>query len=128
MSIARTTARVALGGFLILAGSMHFKDGSRQAFAKLVPDWMPGSKDGVVLASGAAEIAQGAALIALPQHQRALGTTVAAFFTAVTVGNVHQYREGFDTFGLDSDRKRAIRLAIQPALVAWALAATRASR
>ncbi len=128
MTAARTTARMALGGFLILAGSMHFTDGSRQAFAKLVPDWVPGSKDGVVLASGAAEIAQGAALIALPQHQRAIGTAVAAFLTGVTAGNIHQYRQRLDTFGLDTDRKRAIRLAIQPVLVGWALAATRGSR
>ncbi|WP_370890554.1 hypothetical protein [Janibacter sp. GXQ6167] len=128
MRIPRTAARLGLGAFLVLAGSMHFKDGSRQAYAKMVPDWVPGSKDGVVLASGAAEIAQGAALIALPRHQRALGNLIAAFFVGVTAANVHQYRERSSAFGLDTDRKRTVRLAVQPAFVAWALAATRGSR
>jgi len=30
-----------------------------------------------------------------------------------------------DAFGLDTDRKRALRLLGQPVLVAWALASTR---
>lgn len=40
-------------------------------------------------------------------------------------GNIAQYVERKDGFGLDTDRKRALRLLGQPVLVAWALAATR---
>ena len=124
MSTARTVARLALGAFLVRAGVGHLTT-EREEFQAQVPDWVPGSKDAVVLASGVVEIAQGAALIALPKHQRLVGDVVAAFFVAVTPGNIHQYRAGLDAFGLDSDRKRAVRLAFQPALVAWALGSTR---
>lgn len=127
MSILRSTARIALGAFLIRAGVGHLTT-ERDTFQAQVPDWVPGSKDAVVLASGVVEIAEGAALIALPSEQRRVGNIVAAFFTAVTPGNIHQYRARLDAFGLDSDRKRAIRLAFQPVLVAWALAATRSQR
>ena len=123
-TIARTAARLTLGAFLVRAGVGHLTT-ERQTFQAQVPDWFPASKDAVVVASGVVEIAQGAALIALPLHQRTVGAVVAAFFVGVTPGNIHQWRAGVDAFGLDTDRKRAIRLAFQPALVAWALAATR---
>lgn len=122
--LGRTASRLALGAFLVRAGVGHLTS-QRKTFRAQVPDWMPGSKDAVVLASGVVEIMQGAALIALPRHQRLVGNVVAGFFVAVTPGNIHQYRAKLDAFGLDSDRKRAVRLAFQPALVAWALASTR---
>jgi len=40
---------------------------------------------------------------------------------AVFPGNVAQYVEGVDAFGLDSDRARLVRLFFQPVLVLWAL-------
>ena len=46
---------------------------------------------------------------------------VAAFFVAVFWGNISQFLNGVDAFGLDSDAARAIRLVFQPVLVAWAL-------
>lgn len=127
MSIVRSVARVGLGAVLVQAGLGHLTT-ARQTFQAQVPEWMPGSKDAVVVASGVVEIAQGMALIVLPGQQRTLGKVTAAFFVAVTPGNIHQYRAGLDAFGLDTDRKRAIRLAFQPALVAWALAATHGAR
>jgi hypothetical protein len=36
-------------------------------------------------------------------------------------GNISQFLNGVDAFGLDSDAARAIRLVFQPVLVAWAL-------
>ena len=123
MSTPRTIARLGLGAFLIRAGVGHLTT-ERETFQAQVPDWFPASKDAVVVGSGVVEIAQGAALIALPRWQRLIGAVVAAFFVAVTPGNIHQYRARLDAFGLDTDRKRAIRLVFQPALVAWALAAT----
>ena len=43
---------------------------------------------------------------------------------AVFPGNIAQFIEGKDGFGLDSDTKRGVRLLFQPLLVAWALWAT----
>ncbi len=50
--------------------------------------------------------------------------TAAAFFVAVFPGNIAQFVEHRDAFGLDSDAKRFVRLLFQPALVAWAIGAT----
>ncbi len=72
----------------------------------------------MVVASGLGELALGAALIALLQYRAAVGWIVAAFFVAIFPGNISQYVEGIDAFGLNSDRARAIRLLFQPVLVA----------
>lgn len=49
---------------------------------------------------------------------------VGAFFVAIFPGNIAQYVERTDGFGLDTDRARAVRLAFQPLLVLWALWST----
>jgi uncharacterized membrane protein len=70
-------------------------------------------------------VALGTALIAVGKPRRALlGGLVGAFFVAVFPGNIAQYANHTDGFGLDSDRARAIRLVFQPVLVAWALWST----
>jgi uncharacterized membrane protein len=89
-----------------------------------VPGWFPIDEDVVVIASGIAEIALGIGLIALPRHQVIVGTIVAAFFVVIFPGNIAQWTEGVDAFGLDSDAKRFIRLLFQPVLVVWALGST----
>jgi uncharacterized membrane protein len=123
----RTVGRLALGAALVKAGVSHLTN-RREEFQAQVPSWVPGSKDAVVLGSGVVEIAEGAALILLPRHQEAVGAVVAAFFVAVFPGNIHQYRNRISAFGLDTDRKRAVRLAFQPVLVWWAWASTRQGR
>ena len=50
---------------------------------------------------------------------------MAAFFVAIFPGNISQYVNGIDAFGLDTERARLVRLFFQPLLVAWALWATR---
>ena len=40
---------------------------------------------------------------------------------AIFPGNIAQYVEGTDAFGLDTDGKRLVRLFFQPLLVLWAL-------
>jgi uncharacterized membrane protein len=57
-----------------------------------------------------------------------VGLLVAAFFVAVFPGNISQYINQIDAFGLDSDRARLIRLFFQPVLVIWALWSTGAWR
>ncbi|WP_261664628.1 hypothetical protein [Deinococcus sp. Marseille-Q6407] len=121
----QTAGRLLLGGVLIAAGTGHLTF-ARGEFPAQVPDILTDgplhlSEDLIVVASGIAEISLGSALIALPQHRRALGRISAAFFIAVFPGNVSQYLTRADAFGLDSDRKRLVRLLFQPALVAGAL-------
>jgi hypothetical protein len=79
----------------------------------------------VVLASGVVEIALGLALVSL-QRRREAGIATALFFIAIFPGNISQFVNEIDAFGLDSDRARAIRLLFQPLLVLWALWSTTA--
>ncbi|GAA3627526.1 membrane protein [Kineosporia mesophila] len=121
----RALAQAALGGFLVYAGVSHLTV-ARQEFQAQVPSWFPADPDVVVLASGAVEIGLGAALLtAWHQPNRArVGMVAAAFFVAVFPGNIAQFTEHRDGFGLDTDTKRAVRLVFQPVLVGWALGAT----
>jgi uncharacterized membrane protein len=127
VSRLQTAARLALGAGLVFAGTSHLTF-ARQEFHAQVPPWVPLDADAVVLLSGVAEIALGTALAALPRHRGLLGVIAAAFFVAVFPGNISQYVHHVDGFGLDTDTKRAVRLAFQPALVAWALWSTGAGR
>ena len=94
---------------------------AREEFQAQVPDWFPVDKDLVVLGSGVAEIGLGAAMLALPRHRRLTGTALAGFYTLIFPGNIAQYAERTDAFGLDTDGKRLTRLFGQPALIAAAL-------
>ena len=120
MSTLRTLARIALGTAMTGAGITHLTV-ARQEFRAQVPDWFPVDADAVVLVSGVAEVALGASFVALPKHRRTIGALLAAFFVAIFPGNVAQYLEHTDAFGLDTDTKRFVRLFFQPVLVAWAL-------
>jgi hypothetical protein len=57
-----------------------------------------------------------------------MGWLAAAFFVAIFWGNISQYLNHVDAFGLDTDTKRFVRLLFQPLLVAWALGSTGAWR
>lgn len=127
-SAVRTLGRLALGAFLVTAGTAHLTS-ARVEFRAQVPPWLPLDPDAVVVASGVVEILLGTALVVTPRRYRPLvGWVVAAFFVAVFPGNVSQYLTGTDAFGLDSDTARAVRLLFQPLLVAWALWSTGAWR
>jgi uncharacterized membrane protein len=54
------------------------------------------------------------------------GLATAAFFIAIFPGNINQYIEGIDAFGLSTDEARLARLFFQPLLVIWALWSTSA--
>jgi uncharacterized membrane protein len=123
MEIVRKGFQVLLGGALIYAGITHLTT-SRIEFQAQVPTWVPLSADFVVLASGVVEIVLGLALARLGRHRARVGWIVAAFFIAIFPGNISQYVNGIDAFGLDSDRARLTRLFFQPLLVAWALWST----
>lgn len=123
----RAIARWLLGGVLLVAGVGHLTT-QREEFQAQVPDWVPVDDDAVVVVSGVVELALGAALILVRRRRAAVGLVVAGFFIAVFPGNIAQWREGTDAFGLDSDSKRFVRLLFQPLLVVWALWATGATR
>lgn len=120
MTIARNVARIALGAIMIGAGVTHLTS-AREEFQAQVPDWFPVDDDVTVVGSGVVEIGLGAAFVALPRRRRLIGTLLAAFFVVIFPGNIAQYVEGTDAFGLDTDRKRLTRLFFQPVLVLWAL-------
>ena len=119
-SLASTAARVLLGTAMVGAGVLHLTT-QREEFQAQVPEWFPVDEDLTVVGSGVVEIGLGAAFVALPRHRRLVGGLLAAFFVAIFPGNVAQYVEGTDAFGLDTDRARFVRLFFQPVLVAWAL-------
>jgi uncharacterized membrane protein len=124
LTVVRTGAKVLLGSALLFAGVSHLTR-AREEFQAQVPEWVPLDKDTVVLASGAVEIALGASLVLARRRAPLVGAAAAAFFTAIFPGNVSQWRTRTSAFGLDTDRKRAVRLVFQPVLVAWALWSTR---
>jgi uncharacterized membrane protein len=115
-------ARWVLGAALAAAGVGHLT-AQREEFRAQVPDWFPVDDDAVVLASGVIEIVLGVALL-LGRRKALVGVVVAGFFVAIFPGNIGQFVEQTDAFGLDSDAKRFGRLFFQPVLVAWALWST----
>ena len=120
----KKAARLLLGGNLIVAGISHLTF-AKKAFRAQVPDWVPLPVDDTVVYSGIAEIALGSALVFTGEkHRETVGKVAATFFTAVFPGNISQYTHKRSAFGLDTDRKRLIRLFFQPVLVAWALKST----
>ncbi len=126
-SIAAVVAQVLLGAFLLTAGIGHLTV-AREAFRAQVPTWLPIDVDFVVVASGIVEIILGLSLLVLWRWRVPVGWIVAAFFIAIFPGNISQFTTGTDSFGLNDDLSRGIRLLFQPLLVLWALWSTGAWR
>jgi len=123
MKLIARLPQMVLGLALVYAGIGHLTT-SRTEFQAQVPIVFADYADFVVLASGVVEIALGVGLIALWQYRVQIGWLVAAFFVAIFWGNISQYINGVDAFGLDTDTKRLVRLFFQPVLVMWALLST----
>ena len=123
MSLLPRIPQMLLGAALAYAGTGHLTT-NRTEFQAQVPTLLKDYADFVVLASGIVEILLGLGLIALWKYRTIIGWTTALFFVAIFWGNISQYLNGTDAFGLNSDRARFIRLLFQPLLVAWALLST----
>ena len=108
---------------MFMAGIGHLTV-QREVFQAQVPDWVPLSKDLVVILSGIVEFGFGLALVFLRSHRVWVGLALALFFVAIFPGNFHQWQAGIDAFGLNTDRKRFLRLFFQPILILWALWST----
>ncbi len=123
--------QLALGAFLLSAGISHLGS-NRTEFLAQVPTWLPLDADFVVVASGLVEITLGVLLITtaliLKKYRGVIGVSTAVFFILIFPGNINQYVNQIDAFGLDTDTKRLIRLFFQPPLVAWALWSTNVIR
>ena len=124
MTFLKSLAQIALGAFLLSAGISHLGS-NRTEFLAQVPPWLPLNADFVVVASGLVEITLGTLLITtalvFKKYRRQVGLITAIFFILIFPGNINQYVNQIDAFGLDTDAKRLIRLFFQPPLVIWAL-------
>jgi len=125
-SLLQNVARIALGLFMGSAGIGHLTI-RRQAFQAQVPRWLPADpafRDFVVVSSGIVEIIFGLSLIFLSKYKIKTGIALAIFYVLIFPGNISQYTNHINSFGLDTDQKRLIRLFFQPVLILWALWST----
>jgi uncharacterized membrane protein len=124
MGNLKNLAQLILGAFLLTAGISHLGS-NRIEFQAQVPSYLPLDPDFVVVASGVVEIALGLLLIITlliyKKYRRVVGLITAIFFILIFPGNINQYLNQIDAFGLDTDQKRLIRLFFQPPLVVAAL-------
>ena len=120
-TLTQNIFRILLSIFMVYAGFSHLTF-NRVDFQAQVPDWLPLSKDLVVVLSGIIEMTLGLGLAFWKKERVTFGWALALFFVLVFPGNIAQYLDQKDAFGaLNSDNSRLIRLFFQPVLIAWAL-------
>ncbi|MDF0708105.1 MAG: hypothetical protein VX772_03550 [Bacteroidota bacterium] len=125
-STVQNVFRIILGLLMMMAGFGHLTF-QREEFQAQVPRWLPTSEafmDFVVVASGLVEILLGLAMVFLVKYKVKTGIVLAIFYILIFPGNISQYTNGIDAFGLDTDLKRFVRLFFQPVLILWALWST----
>jgi uncharacterized membrane protein len=114
----RLAARIALAAMLVVTGISHFT--MTAALAAMVPPVIPWPV-GVVYATGIAELAFAALLLARPGPR--LGWLLAAFLVALLPANI--YSAIADTgYGASGAAYLWFRVPLQVLFIAWALAAT----
>ena len=96
----------------------------REEFQPQVPNWLPLSKDLVVVLSGLVELSLGLGMVLWKKQRVNVGIALAVFYILIFPGNVAQYINGISAFGLDTDNARLMRLFFQPVLILWALWST----
>jgi uncharacterized membrane protein len=115
--------RIVLGLFMVMAALGHLTF-SRAEFQAQEPNWVPLNKDLVVILSGFVEAALGLAMIFWKKERVRVGIALAIFYVLIFPGNIAQYLNGTDAFGLSNDTVRFVRLFFQPVLIVWALWST----
>lgn len=115
----KSVFRILLGLVMVMAAIGHFTF-QRQEFQAQVPNWL-GNKDFVVIASGILELLLGVGIAFVKPFRIYFGIALAIFYVLIFPGNIAQYLNHTDAFGLNTDSARLIRLFFQPVLVAWAL-------
>ncbi len=120
-----TWTRRALAAFFALTGTMHFV--IPRSFEAIVPPWVPGKREAVVV-SGVAEIA-GAVAVLHPAGRRFGRWWLLALLLAVFPANFHMAVNPEQVPGLDLKRipRWALwaRLPLQPLAMLWVWRATR---
>ncbi len=120
-TLTQNIFRILLALFMIYAGFSHLTF-NRIEFQAQVPDWIPLGKDLVVILSGIVEMVLGLGLAFWKNERAKFGWALALFFVLIFPGNIAQYIDGKDAFGvLDSDGARLRRLFFQPVLIVWVL-------
>jgi uncharacterized membrane protein len=116
----------AAGPFFVVSGALHFV--WPRAYASIVPDRMPRHR-ALVYASGVAEIAGGAGLMAPhPRIARLSSWWLVATLTAIFPANVHMAQHPERYPGIPGGRASLYaRLPLQAVFAAWVLAAGRRS-
>jgi uncharacterized membrane protein len=129
MVLIKTLLQILLGAFLLSAGVSHIGS-NRITFQAQVPTWLPLDPDFVVVESGLVEITLAVLLITtaliFKKYRPFVGLVAAIFFILIFPGNINQYANQINAFGLDTDTKRLIRLFFQPPLVIWTIWSTNA--
>src|ERR1700749_1653533 len=106
---AQDISRILLGSFMLIAAFGHLTF-SRKEFQAQVPNWIPMSKDLVVILSGIVELGFGMVMIFWKKEKARVGFALAIFYILVFPGNIGQYKNHINAFGLNSDQARFIRL------------------
>jgi uncharacterized membrane protein len=119
--------RILLGAFMVFAAIGHLTY-LRSEFQAQVPNWIPLSKDLVVILSGIVELGLGLSMIFWKSQRVRVGLVLAIFYALIFPGNINQYVNHISAFGLDTDQARLIRLFFQPVLIVWALWSTGAMK
>lgn len=119
--MTRHLARYAIAAILLIAGIGHFR--ATASFIAQVPTFLPAAR-AIIRVSGVIELVLGVALLVVRRHRAQLGVIVALYFVIIFPGNVSQLVTHTSAFGLDTDTKRAVRLLLQPALIAVSLWST----
>jgi uncharacterized membrane protein len=110
------------GPFFVFAGVMHFV--IPKTYKQIVPPYLPAS-EAIVYASGVAEIAGGAGLIAA-RSRRLAGWWLIATMIAVFPANLHMALNPDDYSQVPGGRASLwARLPFQGVFIAWVLAAMR---
>ena len=105
-SIIQKIFRILLGCFMIYAGYSHLSF-NRIEFQAQVPDWVPLSKDLVVILSGIVEVLLGIGMVFWAKQRVKVGLALALFYVLIFPGNIAQYLNSTYAFGaLNSDRAR----------------------
>ena len=125
-NVIKKILRIILGLGMLYIGVGHLTF-SRIEFQAQVPMWLAKEKsliDFVVITSGIIEILLGVLMSWGGKFKAYVGFALAIFYILIFPGNISQYINEIDAFGLNTPNKRLTRLLFQPLLIIWALWST----
>ena len=111
---------VFTGVFMFVSGYGHLFLAAEE-IELLVPAWSPISPKAMVIVTGYIEITIGLAFIFLRSKIHIVGWILVVFLILVFPGNLYQYSNEIDAFGLNTPGKRLARLFLQPFIILWVL-------